>query len=231
MKKKMLSVVAAFAAFCCVQSHAYMDWSGFYVGASGAASFHDATERTFMANGAVNYPITEFKAGGRGSLFVGYQWNQFRAEVEGAFREHAIDKQITRVPGISSEPITDLNIDYYARSFSGMFNAYYDVSLRDNISAYIGGGVGVAYYELKTEALSKPSYPAIKREDTVFAWQVMGGLSYAVTEMVDLFCGYRFFAITKPDSHVVNFAGTPVSVDWDKFPYAHEVEAGVRIRL
>ena len=70
---------------------------------------------------------------------------------------------------------------------SVMLNAYYDINTGTRLTPYIGGGVGVAYNKAGIKSESEFS-----KSKTNFAWQLGGGLSYALTANVDIDAGYRY---------------------------------------
>lgn len=231
MKKKILSLAAAFAACIGIQSaHAHLDWEGFYVGASGSVDWH----RDIKQHGPIPAPSgttvdIDHNTGGNAALFVGYQWNEWRAELEGAFRHNSIDTIKVSVLGASGST----SVGDHSRIWSIMANGYYDFPLENCFSLYVGAGVGVGFHRLEVDAFTTTvSGPVAKvnTKDTTFAWQLMTGVGYEISDQVSLFAGYRFFAITKP-SDFTYVGGVPVKVSWNDFPYVHSVEAGLRIRL
>lgn len=70
-----------------------------------------------------------------------------------------------------------------------MLNAYYDFDLGNGFTPYVGLGLGLSDGEL----VFNPSGVAVlSDEDRVFAWQAMGGVSYALSETFTVYGNYRY---------------------------------------
>lgn len=106
------------------------------------------------------------------------------------------------------------------RNTSFMLNAVYDLELDGPLGFYAGGGLGVSQVKVRYN----PSDVAIVNgSETVLAWQLMAGASYAISDTVQLFGGYRYRA------------SEDVSLDVSLFPAslsienrANIIEAGIR---
>lgn len=239
MKKKVLALAAACAAFVGVQSaSAHLDWDGFYVGASGSVDWIRDTKFVQPSPGGFAFDL-DHKTGGNAALSVGYQWCEWRAELEGGFRHNSIDVSHSSATGFPDETHS---IGKHTRIWSIMANGYYDIPFENCFSMYVGLGVGVGFHQLKVDqhsnAISGPApffQAAIDRTSTLFAWQVMSGLNYEVNDMWTVFLGYKFFATMKPKSFTVTNTGlapsTQQTTTYKDFPYAHGIEAGVRFRM
>lgn len=102
-------------------------------------------------------------------------------------------------------------------------NAYYDFDFGTVVSPYVGAGLGIAFVDVD---FSPSAVEIIDENETAFAYQLMAGLNYALTDNFDLFTEYAF-------------RGTPdVTVDIDLFPGELEVEnrqhlisAGLRFKF
>ena len=154
-------------------------------------------------------------AGFLGGVSVGYALDRFRVEFEYLNRSHGGDSALWRVHG-ENVPLVDKNdevstldppseriSDFSAHQFS--VNAYYDFLNDSRWTPYVGAGVGWARTSLDYEArfLRKTiaqGYPAGKPPaaagtlsllnteftDTLFGFQFLGGLDYALTEKVSI---------------------------------------------
>jgi opacity protein-like surface antigen len=106
-------------------------------------------------------------------------------------------------------------------SFGVMANAYYDFIVPDSaLSLYVGGGLGFA----NVDVTYRPSDVGIVSDsDTVFAWQLMGGGAYRISENVEWFAGYRYRAT---EDVSVNVDLVPARLDIEN--RSHIVETGLR---
>lgn len=234
MKKKLLTLAAVFAACIGMQTaQAHLNWECFYVGASGSVDWQRKAKLFNPPTAATNltFEDVDYNTGGNASLFAGYQWNEWRAELEGCFRHNSNDNIAVNTAG---SPEAKQSVGGHSRFWSIMANGYYDIPLEDCFSVYVGVGVGVAFHRFEVDAFTNTllgAVPKIKDRNTLFAWQVMSGVNYEVNDMLTLFLGYKFFATTKPDSFTLTAGGSTATTTWKHFPYVHGAEAGLRIRL
>jgi opacity protein-like surface antigen len=142
---------------------------------------------------------------------VGYNFGNFRAEGEISYRNADIDE--VRFPSV---PLTvSSGADISALSF--MANGYYDIKTGTAFTPFVGGGLGLAV--LSSNNSSSGSVTG-NDSSTVFAWQVGGGLSYALNSKLSLQASYRYFATAEG-----SFAGASnVDVSFA----SHELLAGIR---
>jgi opacity protein-like surface antigen len=161
----------------------YVSGSGMYVMVEDS----DLTDSTLPgAKGTLS------SDGGPGFTFAfGHAWaNGFRAEIEGAYRRNDLDTMTITAFGLTATGAVGGD----ATVWSGMANAYYDFKTGSAFTPYIGAGAGVGNIDLDVTAGGASSSDS----DTVFAYQFMGGVKYALTERVDLRVGYRYFALSDP---------------------------------
>lgn len=117
---------------------------------------------------------------------LGVQKNMIRVEAEIGFRGSSTDKVY-----FDGDPRAySLNGDLFAMSL--MANAYYDLHFDSKFSPFIGAGAGVAYVDLDLDNTGSA-------DDTVFAYQFMGGISYAINRRWNIDVQYRYFATSDPD--------------------------------
>lgn len=252
MKKRLLQfMLPALMLLGSSVANAQFNWERFYISASGAVSFHETYHRTFdlylkTDTGPRYAPERiDFHPGGTGLLSVGYMDGPTRVELEGGFRHYSIERYQCGVR-TNSFIYNDSGADSYARIGSVMINMYRDIPLQYGLTGYVGGGMGLGFYTLDLDDVSFADLSGIsssmvmgnKKQSTNFAWQFMAGVSYAVTECVDLTMGYRMFTIAKPTSSGVTVVdrlvvNTPATgkIGWDHRLLSHEAEFGVRIKL
>ena len=150
-----------------------------------------------------------------GGVSVGYALDRFRVEFEYLNRSHSGDSLPWKPPGgnpvlggkgpewSTLDPPSERISDFSAHQF--FVNAYYDFLNNSRWTPYVGAGVGWARTSLDYEArfLRKTiaqGYPAGKPPaaagtlsllnteftDTLFGFQFLGGLDYALTEKVSI---------------------------------------------
>ena len=150
-----------------------------------------------------------------GGVSVGYALDRFRVEFEYLNRSHSGDSLPWKPPGGNTalqgkssewstlDPPSERISDFSAHQF--FVNAYYDFLNNSRWTPYVGAGVGWARTSLDYEArfLRKTiaqGYPAGKPPaaagtlsllnteftDTLFGFQFLGGLDYALTEKVSI---------------------------------------------
>ena len=150
-----------------------------------------------------------------GGVSVGYALDRFRVEFEYVNRSHGGGSSPWQFPGGNAalqsknsevstlDPPSEHVSDFSAHQF--FVNAYYDFLNNSRWTPYVGAGVGWARTSLnyQTRLVRKTieqGYPADKPQaaagtlslldegftDTVFGFQFLGGLDYALTEKVSI---------------------------------------------
>ena len=124
-----------------------------------------------------------------------------RPEFELGFRFNEVDRQFPN--GIGGE--------IYSSSIMG--NLFFDFIPHQRVSPFIGAGVGFANVEVDLDFWGSD-------DDTVFAYQFMAGLSFAVSRNINIDLQYRYFATEDPE------------FDFFESEYkTHSVMGGIRIRF
>jgi len=159
------------------------------------------------------------------SLFdagVGYQINNWlRLDVTGEYRGGSHFQVLEQV-GV---PSTNTQFaDFYRGNLSslvGLVNGYVDVGTWYGITPYVGAGVGVARNTLAGVTDTGFAYPGTgggfptggyldDASKTNFAWALMAGLGFNVTQNLKLDLGYRYLNLgkfTSGTSHCFNGTG------------------------
>ena len=172
----------------------------------------DCTDNTSQPASSNSFDLG---AGFLGGVSVGYALDRFRVEFEYLNRSHGGDSALWRVHG-ENVPLVDKNdevstldppseriSDFSAHQF--FVNAYYDFLNNSRWTPYVGAGIGWARTSLDYEArflrrTIAQGYPAGKPPaaagtlsllnteftDTLFGFQFLGGLDYALTEKVSI---------------------------------------------
>ncbi|KZL22068.1 hypothetical protein PsAD2_00093 [Pseudovibrio axinellae] len=114
------------------------------------------------------------------------------------------------VQNFSSDTITITN-DSGGRVVAGytMANILADIPLSNQVTAFAGGGIGIAKPEMDKRLLSDGFQTRdIDIEDQyVFAWKLTGGLAYQMYENTHLFADYTYFQTADFDVTQTTTAG------------------------
>ena len=120
--------------------------------------------------------------GFRGDVTFGFRGNRDFVGVPRLFRADTITENIdasgniTRVPGTPDDFEDPLNTSI--RSYTLMFNAYYDFGRWGPIVPYVGAGIGAAYHIVDDVFFTGNPFLVNQIEgdrDLAFAWSVTGG--------------------------------------------------------
>lgn len=153
-----------------------------------------------------------------GTVAMGMYRGLFRAEIEGGFRDHALEEFSTDAPAWS----VDADVSGMA---TAMVNVYLDIPVAERLDIYVGGGLGLAGFW--TEA--SYSGPGVSEDFDAYlsapAAQLLAGLSFRISDYTHLTVGYRFFS---PLNAELNWHD--VETSW-KLPNFDAVEIGLRIDL
>lgn len=147
---------------------------------------------------------------------IGYRFPWARLEANVSYRENDVDK-------ISVEG-ADFSGDGETKALVGLVNAYLDVDFGIPLRPYVGGGIGAAY--LKVD--SGGNAPLEVDDDAgAFAWNLLAGVGYDITESVALTATYRYLHLEGSDFSA-DLAGVDVGdVEVDDVAL-HEVLVGLR---
>ncbi|RLQ88674.1 outer membrane protein [Notoacmeibacter ruber] len=108
-----------------------------------------------------------------------------------------------------------------------MANAYVDLGTYYGFTAYVGGGIGGARVEWETlfndDGFEVTPHDGYK--EWRFAWQLMAGASYCLTEELEADIGYRYREIEGGRMFAFNTFNGP---GYDEGIKSHEVRAGLR---
>lgn len=125
----------------------------------------------------------EFETGWAGIGAIGYRIENFRAEAELGYQANDYDQAEFLGYGIA------LSGDVTTTTF--LANAYYDFFNGSKWTPFLTAGLGMAKVEVNDMMILGDS-ASWSEDDTVFAWQVGAGVSYAVNQNFDLELKYRF---------------------------------------
>lgn len=177
--KKILVTAAALAVLSVPMSSMAADNSVYVSGNIGVGMATDS-DIDNMPERAGTAKMT-LDAGFLGTGAVGYDFaGPFRAEAEYGWQKNDIDtlSYSNRFGNFNQGDLKTQTI---------MANAFYDVDTGSPWSPFVGAGIGWAKVDLNTPALP------FGDNDDVFAYQLMAGVAYNVSENLAIDAQYRFF--------------------------------------
>ena len=146
---------------------------------SGGATTSFNYDAGFIVGGAVGYQLTD----------------RFRAEFNLSYRQSDFD-------GLSDDSVTIVGASDVG-ILAGMVNGYFDFDLNGPITPYVGFGVGVGWINANLDSSAPgiggaPGSLTINDSSTEFAWNVMGGVTFRLSDTLMLNCGYRYLLTQRP---------------------------------
>lgn len=169
-----------------------------------------ATPLQIPAGAALGWK-TEFDSDLLYSGSFGYDYGSLRVEVqlnraEGNVNRHTgvnaagldlsdIDAGVLISGNVGDLGVTTANLVVdgvgEVKTTSIMLNGFYDFDLGGDITPYVGLGIGTA----RTNASFAPSNtPILDDDDNSFAWQVILGADYAISDSMSFFGNFRYFS-------------------------------------
>jgi len=123
-------------------------------------------------------------------------------------------------------------------TYTGMVNGYFDLGNYRGFVPYFGAGIGLAYHQMDDYMISaSPFFPNVPWKvtgdnDLTFAWNVMAGVSYRVSDRAILDFGYRYidFGRAATARNDVFAQGNLSRLSVDDMT-AHEIKIGLRYHL
>jgi opacity protein-like surface antigen len=167
---------------------------------------------------------------GGGALGIQYDHSPVgvRVELEGqAARDYRLE---TDLPVLAAPPnIVFLNyptLDTSLNTWTLFGNIWLDVPITEWLSIFGGGGMGIAVTDMTS--IVSPGLGDQSGDDTTFAWQVGGGLSFAATDWLTFDTSYRFVDLGQPDLKYRVYA---FPSDLEMQLHSHDVVFGVRMNF
>lgn len=213
--------VAPSAAFnCYVRADVGYSWDidGFDGDYNGATTGNDIDDGYFLETGI---------GCGNPSL------RGFRAEVVFGYRDERDIVAVPPQPPVPNDPLfTDVE------TYTLMANFYYDFGNFSGFIPYVGAGIGFAYHQMgdvvcapEVPGFCNPAAVQAGDEDLHFAWSLMAGVGYEVSDRVIVDVGYRYIDLGDVSSERADsffFVNPFFNVDDLR---NHEIKAGVRYRF
>jgi opacity protein-like surface antigen len=122
------------------------------------------------------------------------------------------------------------NVDGRVGASSVMFNAFLDLRNPSPVTPYIGAGIGFATLHLD-DAFGTDANTGYRTrlyesdDDSVFAYQVGAGLEIALTHMLSLDLGYRYFGTAKAKFNRNTSTATELKFE------SHNASVGFRVKF
>ena len=126
---------------------------------------------------------------------IGYDFDTFRAEVEVGYQKNDFDSSENYNNGIYTGTTSFVNGDLTSNSLFA--NGYYDFKNNSPLVPYLGAGIGYANVELN-HIRSDAGYGSYSNDDSVFAYKLMAGVSYAINKNVAIDLSYRYVGAANP---------------------------------
>lgn len=147
---------------------------------------------------------------------IGYRFPWARLEANVSYRENDVD-----TVSVGNQ---DFGGDGKTEALVGLVNAYLDLDFGLPIHPFVGGGIGAAYLSVDTGGNSPLE---VDDEAGAFAWNLLAGVGYDVTESIALTATYRYLRLEGTDFSA-DLAGVDAGdVDVDDVSL-HEVLLGLR---
>jgi outer membrane immunogenic protein len=215
-------VAASFAAVVPMTAQA----EGFYISAGAGANFLDSALNQNGPNFQIN---SDYDTGWliRGAAGYGFA-NGLRIEAEAGYRQNDWTRLRIKTDGglgafLGLPPLNGvtLNTSGDEGALSFMANGWYDFKNETPFTPYLGGGVG--FSRLTVNGLGVPGLNLVTDSDVVFAYQLGGGVAYAITPRLSLTLDYRYFSTTDPTFR--DFTGVPFRSEYE----SHSVSMGLML--
>lgn len=131
-----------------------------------------------------------FTSGGAIGLAVALPDGAWRMEIEGRARDPLVGTTVLD-DAVSTSTLAA------SGGWSTTTNLWRDYDLTERLTGYIGGGIGGGGYNFGVNQQYPVQDVTVTGSGNVggFAWQVGGGLAFAVTDRITLDLGYRFFEL------------------------------------
>lgn len=158
---------------------------------------------------------------------IGYQMNRhFRTDLTADYWFKSDFRGSTAGTGCPTGPCTSTDSSAYSALLL-MANAYVDLGTYSGVTPYVGAGIGGAWVKWD-ELVNEVSTGTFRHEggkEWRFAWSLMAGASYCLTDSLELDAGYRFTRIH--GGRMFEYA-SGVGPGFDNGIDVHEARAGLR---
>lgn len=181
-------------------------------------------ENTWLAEGGIG--CGSGSRGFRGEIMMGYRGDRKLDGVPNDFT-------ITDIIGGNPEAPEDIEDPLHTsiQTYTLMLNVYHDFGNFNRFVPYVGAGIGLAIHDVDEVYFTGNEYLVNRIEgdrDVAFAWSVMAGVGYQISDRAVLDVGYRYIDMGSAQSGRVDNAGNVnPAVKIDDIA-AHEIKLGLR---
>lgn len=203
---------------------------GIYGTIFGGVDFTDESDFDGLLGGATESVNVDFDTGYNVGGAIGGVWHSARiggltprTEIEVSYSEADADTINFTGNGLGNEPIPEGSIS----STKVFANLLFDINTQSNFTPYFGGGIGVAFTELDLNY--SPGFN-LNDDDESFAFQLIAGAAYKISDRVSLTLDGRYTRIVDVDTDRFAPDGTLAGNfedDIDNF----SINGGLRISL
>jgi len=145
--------------------------------------------------------------------------------------EEKIDLPITLELAVTWRFRHDLNIHYDSfitklniMTVDTMLSWLYHIETGTPFTPYVGAGVGMAYHHNQNQHLFGTTNTDVgDTSDTNFAWQLQGGVNYALSDKWDIRLDYRYIDLGQIHTKTMPTSGSRFTADVD----SHDIRIGV----
>lgn len=188
-----------------------------------------ATDRESGIFGEVGAGCGSGSRGIRGEVMFGYHGDRKVEGEPGLYTIHYQDDGFGQ-PLPPDQPVDD-PMHTSVRSYTMMLNVYKDFGRFGMITPYVGAGIGAAYHMVDETYFTGNYYLPARihgDNDLSFAWSLMAGIGYQVSDRAILDVGYRYIDMgeaTSERSDTAGYVNPRVNID---DLAAHEIKIGLR---
>jgi opacity protein-like surface antigen len=200
----------------------------YFSGFLGTSIFKDTTASNYdYQYGSSFSEKIELNPGIYAGATGGYDFGFVRIEGEFSFRDAEIDTITSQTNSYFIH-----NVDGNVGAFSSMINVFFDLHNRSRFTPYLGGGIGFAtlylsdtygYVTKRNSTYYQPLY--WESDDTVFAYQLGGGVDIALNNRFSLDVGYRYFKTD--EAHLDSYYATSSGLRFE----SHNAMVGFRMKF
>ena len=220
-KSTMLALALASTAFAATPAAATTDNAGYFGIEAGLWFPSDTDIEVDSDDDFFDYDLDiEHKMGFDGDIIGGYDFGQFRAELELAYKSAGLDG----VEADFGDGSIEVDADGDVSVWSIMGNVLWNPTFSDRWDAYLGGGIGWAWTKFE------PDFEGDEGDDfkdNAFAWQLIAGVGYQISDSIELGLKYRYFQTKFSTSDDIDVGDGFVDVDIDGQIHTHSLLASV----